>query len=70
MVIGDLVRIKERIFADRDWHADINSQVGIILDEYRDMATTQYEVQFVYERGWFDEFELRVVSGARELDIG
>lgn len=69
MKIGDLVRIKRGMFADNPWNTDVNSQVGIILDEYEDMATMHYKVQFVYERGWFDEFELYVVGTARDLDV-
>jgi len=62
MKIGDLVRIKKRILSDDSWDSDVCSQVGVILDEYEDMTTVHYEVQFAYERGWFDEFELELVS--------
>ena len=58
MKIGDLVRIKKGI----KHRGEVASQVGLILDEYEDMATTHYEVQFIYERSWFDEFELEVLS--------
>jgi len=59
MKIGDLVKIKKGI----KHRGEIASQVGLILDEYEDMTTTHYEVQFTYECGWFDEFELEVLSG-------
>lgn len=58
MKIGDLVKIKKGI-KDRD---DVASQIGVVLDVYGDVASAFYEVQFTYERGWFDEFELEVVS--------
>ncbi len=58
MKIGDLVKIKRGI----EFRGEITHQVGVVLSEYEDMAATYYEIQFVYERGWFDEFELEVVS--------
>ena len=62
MKIGDLVSIKKGILADALNDADVNSQTGVVLDVYEDMTTVHYEVQFTYERGWFDEFELELIN--------
>ena len=58
MKIGDLVRIRKGI-KDRE---NVASQLGVVLDVYEILTSAFYEVQFTYERGWFDEFELKVIS--------
>ena len=61
MKVGDLIRIKKGVKKE----LQITSDIGVILDIYEDMNTTHYEVQFLHERGWFDEFVLEVVSSAK-----
>jgi hypothetical protein len=61
MKVGDLIKIKKGMKEE----LQITSHVGVILDTYEDMNTTHYEVQFPYERGWFDGFMLELVSNAK-----
>jgi len=57
---GDLVKVKEG--TETGYNISAISDVGVVLDEYEDMAPTHYEVQFTYIRGWFAEDEIQLLS--------
>ncbi|MAF43053.1 MAG: hypothetical protein CMI54_02625 [Parcubacteria group bacterium] len=63
MNIGDLVKIKDsRRMIEYPYNF---GGVGIIIDVYETDFDTTLEVRFEYDRGWFNIFELELISESR-----
>ena len=62
MKVGDLVRVRN----NRDVLVHLRSQLGVIIDSHETEIESHYEVKLAYDRGWFTEFELEVLSKKNE----
>jgi len=62
--VGDLVKVHDDyVGPDFARHREFHGIVGIVTDVLEDdMGFRHVEVEFVDDRGWFEDFVVRVVS--------